>query len=105
MRRSTPLLLLAALLAGATLGGCAGAPIQEMSDARQAIHAAERAGAAKYAPDTLGEARALVDRARVGMQKRDYRQAREDAQQAREKAMEARRLAESAAPPREPRDR
>jgi hypothetical protein len=99
MRRSIPPLLLAVLLAGATLGGCAGAPFQEMSDARQAIRAAEKAGAAQYAPDTLAEARKLVDRARVGMQKGDYRQARDDAEQARAKAMEARRLAEDAAPP------
>jgi hypothetical protein len=98
MRRLIPPLLLAVLL-GATLGGCAGAPFQEMSDARQAIRAAERAGAAQHAPDPLGEARQLVERARVGMQKGDYRQARDDAEQAREKAMEARRLAEAAAPP------
>jgi Domain of unknown function (DUF4398) len=99
MRRLIPSLLLAVLVAGATLGGCAGAPFQEMSDARQAIRAAERAGAAQYAPDPLGKARQLVERARVGMQKGDYRQARDDAEQAREKAMEARRLAEAAAPP------
>jgi len=99
MRRHIPLLLLAALLTVTALGGCAGAPFQEMSDARQAIRAAERAGAAKYAPDTLDEARRLVDRARVGMQKGDYRQARDDAGQAREKAMEARRLAEAATAP------
>jgi hypothetical protein len=99
MRRLIPPLLLAVLLAGATLGGCAGAPFQEMSDARQAIRAAERAGAEQYAPDTLGEARQLVERARLGLQKGDYRQARDDAEQARAKAMEARRLAEAASPP------
>jgi hypothetical protein len=99
MRRLTPLFLLAVLSAGATLGGCAGAPFQEMSDARQAIRAAERAGAAQHAPEMLGEARGLVERARLGMQKGDYRQARDDAEQAREKAMEARRLAEASAPP------
>ena len=99
MRRLIPPFLLAVLLAGASLGGCAGAPFQEMSDARQAIRAAERAGAAEYAPDTLVEARRLVERARLGMQKGDYRQARDDAEQARAKAMEARRLAEAAAPP------
>jgi len=99
MRRFIPPLLLAVLLAGASLGGCAGAPFQEMSDARQAIRAAERAGAAQYAPDPLAEARQLVERARLGMQKGDYRQARDDAEQARSRAMEARRLAEAAAPP------
>ena len=56
MRRYTLPLLLAALLAGVTLSGCAGAPLQEMSDARQAVRAAERAGAAKHAPEPLAEA-------------------------------------------------
>ena len=99
MRRLIPLLLLAVLLAGTTLGGCAGAPVQELSDARQAIRAAEQAGAQQYAPDTLAEARQFVERARLGMHKGDYRQARDDAEQARARAMEARRLAEAAAPP------
>jgi len=96
MRRHILPLLLAALFTVTALGGCAGAPFQEMSDARQAIRAAERAGASKYAPGELGEARQLVERARAGMQKGDYRQARDDAERAREKAMEARRLAEAA---------
>jgi Domain of unknown function (DUF4398) len=99
MRRHTLSLLLAALLAGATFAGCAGAPLQEMSDARQAVRAAERAGAAQHAPEPLAEARQLVERARLGMQKGEYKEAREDAEKAREKAVEARRLAEAAAAP------
>ncbi len=88
--------ILAALLCAALLAGCAGMPLQEMSDARQAIRAAERAGAEKLAPQLLDEARALVERARVSMHKGDYREARDDAEQARAKAMEARRIAEAA---------
>lgn len=95
-------LSLAAFMAYAMLAGCAGAPIQEMSDARQAIRAAERAGAAKYAPEPLAEAKKLVEQARAQMQQREYREARYDAEEARTKAVQARRIAEEhgASPPR-----
>jgi hypothetical protein len=99
MRRSKLLLLLATLSAVGMLAACAGAPLQEMSDARQAIRAAERAGAATHAPEPLAEAKQLVEQARSSMQKREYREARDDAEHARERAMEARRLAEVAAAP------
>jgi hypothetical protein len=99
MRRYILPLLLTALLAGVTLTGCAGAPLQEMSDARQAVRAAERAGAEKHAPEPLAEARRLVEQARLNMQKREYKAARDDAEKAREKATEARRLAEAAVAP------
>ena len=94
-RLSLPLLLIA-LLAGPALTGCAGAPFQEMSDARQAVRAAQRAGAQQHAPEMLAEAEQLVERARLSMQKGEYRQARDDAMLAREKAMAARRIAETA---------
>ena len=99
IRRYTLSLLLAASMACATLAGCAGAPLQEMSDARQAVRAAERAGAEKHAPEPLAEARQLVERARLSMQKGEYKEAREDAEKAREKAVEARRLAEASTAP------
>jgi hypothetical protein len=99
MRRYILPLLLTALLAGVTLTGCAGAPLQEMSDARQAVRAAERAGAEKHAPAPLAAARRLVEQARPNMQKREYKAARDDAEKAREKATEARRLAEAAVAP------
>lgn len=90
-------LLMAMLLVGPLLGGCAGMPLQEMSDARQAIRAAERAGAQQYAPELLAEAKALVETARQNVHKGEYRDAREEAEQARAKAMEARSRAEAAA--------
>ena len=37
--------------------GCAGAPVQEMSNARQAVRAAEKAGAVTLAPALMAEAR------------------------------------------------
>jgi predicted S18 family serine protease len=71
-------------------------PLQEMSDARQAVRAAENAGAQKYAPELLAEAKSLVETARQNMQKGEYRQARDEAVLARDKATEARRVAETA---------
>lgn len=95
-RRFARPFLIATLLAAALVAGCAGMPLQEMSDARQAIRAAERAGAEKHAPQLLDEARGLVESARASMHQGDYREARDDAELARSKAMEARRLAEEA---------
>jgi hypothetical protein len=96
LRRIARPLLLAALLVAPLVVGCAGMPLQQMSDARQAIRAAERAGAEKHAPKLLEDARALVESARESMHKGDYREARDDAELARAKAMEARRMAEEA---------
>jgi hypothetical protein len=96
IRRHAWPLLMAALFALPLLAGCAGMPLQEMSDARQAIRAAERAGAQQYAPELLAEAKTLVESARQSMHKSEYREARDDAEQARAKAMEARRVAETA---------
>jgi hypothetical protein len=95
-RRYALAFLLAALFSAPLLGGCAGMPLQEMSDARQAIRAAERAGAEQHAPALLDEARRLVESARQSMHKGEYREARDDAETARAKAMEARRIAEAA---------
>jgi hypothetical protein len=90
---------LVALLCGLLAAGCAGAPAQQMSDARQAIRAAELAGAQQHAPELLAQAQQLVERARVNLQNGEYRQARDDADLAREKAIEARRLSEAASAP------
>ena len=91
--------LVVALLCGLLAAGCAGAPAQQMSDARQAIRAAEQAGAGQHAPELLAEAQQLVERARINLQKGEYRQARDDAEQSRAKAIEARRVAEAATSP------
>jgi hypothetical protein len=88
--RSTSLASLILMLASSMgLVACAGAPVQEMSNARQAIKAARDAGAANKAPATLSEAEALLDRAEDNLQKRAYKDARRDAIAARGKAAEA----------------
>ena len=89
---ATWLLALAALAAG-----CVGAPVQEMSNARQAVRAAEHAGAATAAPDLMNEAKSLLKDAEANLRLREYRTARDEAEQARSKAVEARRVAEAAA--------
>jgi hypothetical protein len=100
VHRFLPRLLLACLLfAGLATGGCAGAPVQEMSNARQAVKAAERAGAAAAAPELMGEARQLLKSAEGHLRHGEYREARDEAELARTRAVEARRVAETATAP------
>lgn len=80
-------LLLALLCAGAA--GCAGAPVQEMSNARQAIKAARDAGAERAAPEQFSEARSLLEQAETSLQKGAYDDARRSAIAAKTKATEA----------------
>lgn len=71
------------------LVGCVSAPVQEMSDARQALRAAQAAGAADYAPEPLAEAQRLVDLAQQELQQHDYRSAQRAALEARRSALVA----------------
>ena len=80
-----PRFALAWLLAGAHLSGCIGAPVQEMSNARQAVRAAQKAGAEQHAPTVLAEAQKLLDQAKGNLQHGEYRAARDQAEQARAK--------------------
>jgi len=95
-RFTSRLLLTCLLLAGAASGGCAGAPVQEMSNARQAVKAAERAGAATTAPEQFSEARLLLKNAESLLRRGEYRDARDAAELARTRAVEARGVAEAA---------
>lgn len=79
----------ALLLSAGMFSGCASAPVQEMSNARQAIKAARDAGAERVAPQTLSEAQALLQQAETSLQKRLYRDARRNAIAAHHKAAEA----------------
>ena len=71
------------------LAACVNAPVQEMSDARQAIQAAEEAGAAELAPAALQEAKRLLTSAERKLQREAYASARQDAREARRRAAEA----------------
>lgn len=81
------------------LTGCqSGPPVQEMSDARQAIAVARDAGAADIAPDKLRAAEAYLNSAQQYLTNRSYSQARSDAVQAKNKALDALASTASASP-------
>jgi hypothetical protein len=72
------------------LAGCVvSPPVQEMSDARQAISAARAAGAMRFAPAQLMAARRWLEDARHALQIHDYGYAARDARTARQRALAA----------------
>ncbi len=78
------------LLAVCSLAGCTSAPpVQEMSDARQAIQAAEEADAARLAPGPLIEARRFLATAEQQLRREAYGSARANAVRAKNRAVEA----------------
>jgi hypothetical protein len=66
-----------------------------MSDARQAIMAAEDAGAEEHAAVALTAAHTFMERAEAKLTERDFRGARDDAVTAHSRAVEARVIARS----------
>lgn len=80
-------LLISVLLFAAACG--TSPPVQEMSDARQAIAAAKEAGAAQSAAEDLRAAEAFLDSAQRKLSERAYEQARRDALQAKSRALDA----------------
>jgi len=70
------------------LGGCASAPVQEMSDARQAIYAARSVPSNVTEPSLL-RAEKFLKRAEDALHVGDYRDARVNAKLAREQALQA----------------
>ena len=78
------LLLLCGLIAG-----CATAPVQEMSDARQAIEAAREGGAEQHARRALANANALLENAQRQLALKHYAAAREQAMRAKQRAIDA----------------
>ena len=75
------------------LAACASAPVQEMSDARQAIRAAEEAQAAQYAPQQLRAAQISLEKAQDNLEAGAYWSARRLAMDAWYQAIEAREQA------------
>jgi len=75
---------------------CGSAPVQEMSEARQAIDAARAAGAEQYAHIKLEQARSTLKTAEQLLSDRRFRDARRSARQARDEAIVARQAAQDA---------
>ena len=84
----------AVLLLG--IAGCESMPVQEMSDARQAIMAARDAGAAEHANDQLRAAEESLQSAEKYLNSRNYAVARREAVEAKSRALDALRLSEAA---------
>lgn len=71
------------------LVGCVSAPVQEMSDARQAIRAAREAGATIYSLEKYNEASESLERAESKLEAGSYFEAKRHAVEARKKAIQA----------------
>ena len=80
------------------VAACGTAPVQEMSDARQAIAAARDAGARDYAPDQYDKAESLMKNAERMLHNGEYGKARERANEARDEAIRARETAQQMKP-------
>lgn len=74
------------------VAGCQSAPVQEMSDARQAISVAKKAGAEQHAPGDLKAAMDYLQSAQSFIGARDYEMARQDAVNAKASALDALRI-------------
>jgi hypothetical protein len=73
----------------ACLAGCAGAPVQEMSDARQAIAGAAAAGATTTTSPDFYAAQAAITRAESHLEAQEFTRARLAAKQAKRHAAAA----------------
>jgi len=88
--------LIAVFVGIACLAGCTGAPVQEMSDARQAIAAARVAGATEVGSPDLYAAEAAIARAEKHIDAQEYTRARLAAMEAKHHAGAALNVAEHA---------
>ncbi len=75
------------------LSACSVAPVQEMSDARQAIQAAKDAGAPQRSPSEFELAQQMLERAQKALELGEYQRARSDALSAKRQALTAREKA------------
>ena|SRR5438128_11941125 len=77
------------------LAACATPPVQEMSDARQAVDAAIESGATRAAPEKMGSAQAALKMAERLLRDHQFKAAKHYAIDAKGKAQEAQRVAQS----------
>ncbi len=76
-----------------TFNACATAPVQEMSNARQALQAADAVDASRKAPGHYNKAIEHLERAEQALKSREYALAKEEAEQAKVSALKARQAA------------
>jgi len=93
INRPPMLMFLAAWGVLCLLVGCAAAPIQQMSDARQSLQAAHAADADIHAPGLLKKAESDLSDAELSLARHEYSQARDAATNAKREAVNAKRLA------------
>lgn len=84
---------LTGILLAVIMSACGGLPVQEMSDARQALQAAAEVGAKEKADTLYAEADQLLEQAETALNGGEYKKARELAEMAKEKAILARKQA------------
>ncbi len=75
---------------------CGSAPVQEMSEARQAIDAARVAGAEQHAAEQYHKAQNLLKNAEQQLNDYHFSKARQSAAEARDEAVRARETAQQA---------
>jgi hypothetical protein len=68
---------------------CASAPVQEMSDARQAIQAAKEGGASANSQTNISKAESLLKEAEAALENGEYKKAKLTATEARNEAIKA----------------
>jgi hypothetical protein len=77
------------------LTGCSSAPVQEMSDARQALDAARLVEADRHAPKLMLRAKTSLLNAEKALEQGEWKKARKSAIEARIEAIAARSQADS----------
>ncbi|MGB9429339.1 MAG: hypothetical protein WCC11_05595 [Gammaproteobacteria bacterium] len=83
---------LSALVFALVFTACAGVPVQEMSNARQAVAAARQVGAEHAAAKQMANAEQLLRTAQAALDQGNYGTARADAIRARDAAVQALRI-------------
>jgi len=89
MNKKTHFFTISWLALAIFLTACTGMPVQEMSDARQAVDAARKAGAETQAPDELQSAEKLLQDAEKALVDGDYGKAKTNAKAAKDQAVTA----------------
>ncbi|MGD9843681.1 MAG: DUF4398 domain-containing protein [Steroidobacteraceae bacterium] len=74
------------------LAGCVTSPVQAMSDARQAVAAAEQAGGEQRLPEQMQAVRAALSAAEVALHSKQFKLARISAERVREQAIAIQQL-------------